>query len=333
MEQQARISVIVPIYKVEAFLPKCVESILGQTYPNLEVILVDDGSPDGCGALCDAYAQSDSRVRVIHKENGGLSDARNAGIEAATGDYLAFVDSDDWLEPDAYEAMLAAMQRHRARLVCAGRYDEDETTGARVVGLCPEREEAVSGVEAARRVFHWNRMDSSACDKLYARSLFDGIRYPVGRVCEDMPVTYRLMLRAESVVLLPKPVYHYRHRASSITMSQTSEKSFHYYQNSVMIYEAVKANVPELEPDAHYLLVCALRYNVQMLDLAGKEAKRRFRAEYRDSCRQLRQHFGFVRHGGHFTKRDQFEIAMTARGLFLPMMDVYHIFKKPKASV
>lgn len=329
--EQALISVIVPVYKVEAFLPKCVDSILNQTYKNLEILLVDDGSPDGSGALCDAYARQDSRVRVIHKKNGGLSDARNAGIEAAAGDYLAFVDSDDWLEPDTYEVMLSAAERHHTQLVCAGRYDEYEETGESTQGLCPQKEECVSGTEAVRRVFHWDRLDSSACDKLYARQLFDGIRYPVGRVCEDIMVTYRLMLRSRHAALLPKPVYHYRHRASSITMSPVSEKNFHYFQNAVRIYEDIKTNVPELEPDAHYLLVCALRYNVQMLDLAGKEAKRRFRAEYRDSCKQLRQHFGFVRRSGHFTKRDQFEIAMTARGLFNPMMDVYHIFKKPKA--
>ena len=124
--EQALISVIVPVYKVEAFLPKCVNSILNQTYKNLEILLVDDGSPDGSGALCDAYARQDSRVRVIHKKNGGLSDARNAGIEAAAGDYLAFVDSDDWLEPDTYEVMLSAAERHHTQLVCAGRYDEYE---------------------------------------------------------------------------------------------------------------------------------------------------------------------------------------------------------------
>lgn len=329
--EQPLISVIVPVYKVEAFLPKCVDSILTQTYKNLEILLVDDGSPDGSGALCDAYARQDSRVRVIHKKNGGLSDARNAGIRAAAGDYLAFVDSDDWLEPDTYQAMLSAAERHHARLVCAGRYDEYEETGESALGLCPEKEETVSGTEAVRRVFHWNRLDSSACDKLYARQLFEGIRYPVGRVCEDIMVTYRLMLRSGHVALLPKPVYHYRHRASSITMSPVSEKNFHYFQNALRIYEDIKTNAPELEPDAHYLLVCALRYNVQMLDLAGKEAKRRFRAEYGDSCKQLRRHFGFVRRGGHFTKRDQLEIFMTARGLFNPMMDIYHIFKKPKA--
>ena len=109
MPGENQISVIVPVYNVEGYLARCVDSILGQTYENLEVILVDDGSRDGSGALCDAFARQDHRVKVIHKPNGGLSSARNTGIDAAQGEYLAFVDSDDWLEPDAYAQMLARM--------------------------------------------------------------------------------------------------------------------------------------------------------------------------------------------------------------------------------
>lgn len=144
MEQRV-ISVIVPIYKVEQYLRQCVDSILNQTHRALEVILVDDGSPDGSGKICDEYAARDSRVRVIHKENGGLSDARNAGIDIARGDYIAFVDSDDWLEPDTYESMLAAMEKYQAKLVCAGRFDNSDETGACTVGLCPEKEELLPG--------------------------------------------------------------------------------------------------------------------------------------------------------------------------------------------
>ena len=175
-----QISVIVPVYKVERYLRRCVQSILNQTHSNLEVILVDDGSPDGSGALCDEFAKQDSRVQVIHKDNGGLSDARNAGLSIARGDYVTFVDSDDWIEPDAYEAMLALAEESGAQLVCAGRYDEDETTGQITVGLCPEKRELISDKEALRRILRWDNMDSSACDKLYARALFRDIRYPVG---------------------------------------------------------------------------------------------------------------------------------------------------------
>lgn len=314
--EQPQISVIVPIYKVEKYLPKCVNSILHQTYPNLEIILVDDGSPDGCGQLCDDYARQDSRVRVIHKTNGGLSDARNAGIDMAQGDYLAFADSDDWLEPDAYEIMLAAAQRHRAALVCAGRYDEDEETGVCTIGLCPEKEELLSGEELVRRIFHWNHLDSAAWDKLYARELFREIRYPVGEVVEDVPTTYRLALLAGGGVLLPKPVYHYRHRAGSITMANVSQKSFHFIWHADAVYRDVCETKPELEPDAHYLLVYALRYTVQMLDIAGKKAKREFSREYHSYAAALRKQLSFALKCEEFSGKEKLELCCTAFGLF-----------------
>ena len=106
MNSQPKISVIVPVYKVEKFLDRCVESIVGQTYENLEIILVDDGSPDNCPSMCDKWAEKDSRIKVIHKENGGVSSARNAALDAATGDFIGFVDSDDWIEPDMYESLM-----------------------------------------------------------------------------------------------------------------------------------------------------------------------------------------------------------------------------------
>ena len=120
MEQSPCVSVIVPVYKVAAYLPRCVDSILAQTWRNLEIILVDDGSPDECGSICDVYAEKDPRIRVIHKENGGLSSARNAGLDTASGEYIGFVDSDDWIEPEMYARMLALMEKYDAKMVCAG---------------------------------------------------------------------------------------------------------------------------------------------------------------------------------------------------------------------
>jgi len=147
MQQDILVSVIVPVYNVEEYLGRCVDSILAQTYTNLEVILVDDGAKDSSGAICDEYAARDARVRVIHKENGGLSSARNAGIDAAKGDWLEFVDSDDWIEPDAVESMLTLALEHRTELVVAGRYDVKAKTGERKIGLCPPKMEVISGEE------------------------------------------------------------------------------------------------------------------------------------------------------------------------------------------
>ena len=208
MNQNPRISVIVPVYNVEQYLPRCVESILAQTYENLEILLVDDGTKDNSGAICDAYARQDARVKAIHKKNGGLSSARNAGIDAATGEYLSFVDSDDWIEPDMYEKMMALMEKYSVRLVCAGRWDVSSETGEKTLGLCPPKEEVISGEELVRRIFHWENIDSAAWDKLYHRSLFASARYPLGVICEDVPTTYRIALDAGQAAMLPCPVYN-----------------------------------------------------------------------------------------------------------------------------
>lgn len=328
MKKEPLISVIVPIYKVERYLAKCVRSILNQTYRNLEVILVDDGSPDGCGAICDQFAQEDSRVRVIHKENGGLSDARNAGIDIATGDYFSFIDSDDWLDGNAYEAMLAVAEKYNAKLVCAGRYDEDETTGQSQVGLCPEKEEFVPGKELVHRIFRWDHLDSAAWDKLYARELFQQIRYPVGRVVEDVPTTYRLVLLAGGGAMLPRPVYHYLHRENSITSAAISEKSFHAVQNASQVYEDVCSSLPELAPDARYLLIVAQKYIVQTLDLEEKATRKRFAKEHAQYRRALRGHLGFAMKYDKFSFHGRIEMVITAFGLFPTVVHIGRFFKK-----
>ena len=326
------LSVIVPIYKVEDYLPKCVESIRNQTYSNLEIILVDDGSPDGCGAICDEFAQKDSRIRVIHKENGGLSDARNAGIDVVTGDYLAFVDSDDWLEPDAFEAMLALAEKYDAKMVCAGRYNEDGATGAQSKGLCPEKEEFVPGKELVRRIFRWDHLDSAAWDKLYARELFREIRYPVGRVVEDVPTTYHLVLLAGGAAMLPKPVYHYVCREQSITNAPVSPKSFHGPENAALVYEDIRAAYPELEPDARYFRTMYQRYIVQELDLADKATRQEYAREHAQYRRALRGQLIFILGYDLFAGR-RLELALTALGLFRPAVQAGRWLKKMRKGL
>ena len=250
----ARISVIVPVYNVEEYLSRCVDSILAQTHSNLEVILVDDGAKDASGVICDGYAAQDPRVKVIHKKNGGLSSARNRGLEAAGGEYIAFVDSDDWIEPDAYAHLLHIMDKYDVKLVCGGRYDVDGDTGEKTVGLCPAREEAISAEELAGRIFLWDGCDSSACDKLYHRTLLENFRYPEGKVCEDVPVTYRIVLAAERVAVSDKPFYNYFHRSGSIsTAAAITEKTFHFSRHTEEIYPYIRQHYPAIENQARYL--------------------------------------------------------------------------------
>lgn len=328
MTNQTLISVIVPVYKVERYLPKCVESILNQTYSHLEIILVDDGSPDGSGAICDALAQKDDRIRVIHKENGGLSDARNAGIQAARGEYLAFVDSDDWIEPDTYEAMLGLTEKYGVKLVCAGRYDENDATGETALGLCPQREEVLSSTEVVRRIFRWDGLDSSACDKLFRRELFRDIRFPVGQVVEDVPTIYRVVLLAEKGAMLPKPLYHYVHREQSITTASFSEKSFYAVQNAARVYNDIRQSRPELEPDARYLLTKSQEYVVQTLALEDRATREKYDREYRELRRTLRGQIGFALGYDRFSPYNRFILTLTALGLFPAAVKTGRFLKK-----
>ena len=293
MNQDILVSVIVPVYNVEEYLGRCVDSILAQTYTNLEVILVDDGAKDSSGRICDEFAQRDARVRVIHKENGGLSSARNAGIDVAQGAYLEFVDSDDWLEPDAVESLLAAAQEHQVELVVGGRWDVSAKTGEKKKGLCPQSQEVLSGEELVSRIFRWDNCDSSACDKLFARRLFREVRFPYGVICEDVPIMYRIVLDAGRVALMDKPIYNYFHRSGSITYTGISEKTFHFSQHTAVILPWIRANHPKLETEARYLRVRSLAYAVQSVDLASAQDRKTFREHARECRKHLRGHIGF----------------------------------------
>lgn len=328
MNQNPLISVIVPVYNVEAYLSRCVESIRNQTYQNLEIILVDDGTKDRCNVLCDEYALEDSRIRVIHKENGGLSSARNAGIDSAQGEYLAFVDSDDWIEPDTYEAMLAAAQKYGVKLVCAGRYDVDSKTDRKTLGLCPQKEESVSAKEVLRRIFTWDNMDSAAWDKLYDHSLFREIRFPLGKVCEDVPIMYRIVLDAGEVAMLNKPIYNYFHRPGSITTARISEKTFHFSEHTSVIYTYIREKYPDIAQEARYLRVRSLIYNLQMIALAGEEDKKQFAMQYGQSRKELRRHVLFVMSYPLFKNKDRITVLLHILGIYPLLRKIYHFLKR-----
>lgn len=325
MNREPLLSVIIPVYNVEQYLSRCVDSILAQTYQKLEVILVDDGAQDASGHICDEYAAKDSRVRVIHKKNGGLSSARNAGIDAAKGEYLAFVDSDDWIEPDAYEHMLSLMENYDAKLVCAGRYDVNGATGEKTVGLCPAKEERITAEEMAGRIFLWDGCDSSACDKLYHRSLFAVFRYPEGKVCEDVPTTYRIVLQAEHVVMCNKPIYNYYHRPNSIsTDTVISEKTFHFSQHTAEIYPYIRENHPNIEPQARYLRVRSLSHILLLLDQAGEDIREIFKVQYRDARNQLREHTSFILKSPYFGKKERITNLLLIVGLYRHLRPLFH---------
>ena len=210
-----KISVIVPIYKVEKYLNKCVESIVGQTYADLEIILVDDGSPDSCPTLCDTWASKDSRVKVVHKENGGLSDARNAGLSVATGEYISFIDSDDWIEPNFLQTLFDAMQKTDAGIAdCATRLVDEEGKELSVRGV--NEDETLDTVPALVRLVKEDRVYQTVWNKLYRRAVIGDIRFEKGKYNEDDYFTYQIFDRAKKVAIVAKPMYNYLQRGGSI---------------------------------------------------------------------------------------------------------------------
>lgn len=279
-----KISVIIPVYMVEPYLCRCVDSVLAQTYKNLEIILVDDGSPDNCGAICDEYARRDARIKVIHKENGGLSDARNAGLDVCTGEYIAFVDSDDWIEPNMYEKLLSYAEEHDAQIAVGGVSDELLTdSGVTVVkttmhnAVCVE---VLANTEAMRRYFHGSW---AAWDKIYRREIFEDVRYPVGEINEDEAIVLCVLEKSSRVVYTNEVFYHYIRRPESITTNAFSVKKLAWKNHCAANLAFVQKRYPELELDA------AARYRGSLLwsltEIALTEGD--FKAETKQMRREL----------------------------------------------
>ena len=218
------LSIIVPIYKVETYLPTCIDSILAQTFRDFELILVDDGSPDNCPALCDAAAQKDERIRVIHQKNGGLSAARNAGLDIARGEWIGFVDSDDTVAPEMYKTLHDLAQAHHANLAICDilLVDEQNQPLALSNPAMPSevftREQVIAHIAGAQ--YHM------ATNKLYRREMFAQLRYPVGKLNEDSFTAPAVLEQVTTAVYTHQQLYRYRHRAGSIMRGQKSLRNW-----------------------------------------------------------------------------------------------------------
>ena len=253
------ISVIVPVYKVETYLDRCVQSIVNQTYPNLEIILVDDGSPDNCPAMCDTWAEKDSRIKVIHKENGGLSDARNAGMTIASGEWIAFVDSDDWIHTGFMENLLQAARKTESDIAAC---DVQITSGDASSPAEKEHSLRICGPEEAiGDILEGKGFRAVAWNKLYKRTLLLHERYPVGRHHEDEFFTYRILAKADRLVYLDMPMYYYFQRPGSI-MNSFSIKRLDALDAYLERIEFLKATFPNLytKEKASFCVACVSFY-------------------------------------------------------------------------
>ncbi len=285
----SKISVVIPCYNVEPYLERCVSSVIGQTYPELEIILVDDGSTDATGELCDKLSKTDARIKVIHKENGGLSDARNAGIDVAEGEFYSFVDGDDYLEPDAYEMMTKEMKSGDVSLVSAGIVVEN-INGYKHINMSNEslilnREEAFLNLLGPTRT-----IGQSSCNKLFRNHLFQGLRYKRGIINEDMEILPKILDRCNHVVLLNKPVYHYIRRSGSITESEFSIWKYQGIRNAYDTLDLCKEKYPQLGGYAHYYVMDSLFKTYQELRRSSN-CNTFWKQEYSLRLRIIREYF------------------------------------------
>ena len=248
MENFPLISLVVPIYNVEEYLHQCVDSLLKQTYPNFEIILVDDGATDNCPQICDEYAKADSRIKVFHKVNGGLADARNYGATKAQGEYISFIDSDDYVSTDYISYMYAILKKYQADIAVCGltsvwddMYQRKERS----------KSEVLDTEEALRRMCYFRGFGVSACSKLYKLEMVLKYPYPVEKLHEDLATTYKVIGECKKVAYGSREIYFYRQRTNSIMHQPLEEKHLYGIVAANELLEYMEHYYPSVVQAAH----------------------------------------------------------------------------------
>lgn len=248
------ISVIVPVYKVEPYIHRCIDSIIHQTYQNLEIILVDDGSPDNCGKICDEYAAIDSRIKVIHKKNSGLSEARNSGLDICKGEYIAFIDGDDCIHKEMYQRLYNDIRTYQVKMafchpnMC---YNENILPIKENITECKDKEYVI--LRSMIENIWW-----SACTKLYHKSLFNNRRYPKGKINEDYPITIYIYDQCDQIAINYNKLYNYCIRENSISTSPLNIKKFDQIENTLDVIHYMKEKHPEWQDAAEYVFLTTI---------------------------------------------------------------------------
>jgi len=264
------ISIIVPVYNLRDYLDRCVNSIVRQTYSNLEILLIDDGSTDGSGQLAEAWRQRDDRIAVYHKPNGGISDARNLGVQRARGSYLCFADADDTLAPDFVECLYGLVQRYSVKLAGVGfKKVCGQQTGS-TGRFDPAKTVVLSGWQAITPLFLYQLYQDYTWNKIYARELFDEIAFPVGRMYEDIATAYLLLDRAGAIAYNPAELYFYLQRESSIVHSKNPKIKQDRCRALKERYLYLKRRYPEMTENTQYYFQEILHYH-PMLPASDRE--------------------------------------------------------------
>ena len=299
-----KISVIVPVYKIESYLRQCVDSILAQTHENLEIILVNDGSPDNCGAICDEYAGADDRVVTIHQENRGVSAARNAGIDAATGEYLTFIDSDDWVESDTLEFLYDNLVKHGADISCCSHYF------TYVNAVIPANSESeilqYDSEQAIEAGLIGKEITVGPWGKLYKKRIFDAIRFPLGvKIAEDAFIFADVTSEADRIVIETAPKYYYRQRKSSAINRAFDVGTMDIVRAFEKILRIVEARYANIADTARAQVLNANLEVLRRMALSGNYKKT---PEYKEVLTTLRRHYGFAMNSAFFTRNEKIKL-------------------------
>lgn len=318
------ISVIIPIYKAEKYIEKCVKRIMDQTYENLEIILVDDGSPDRSGAICEKLAQTDARIRVLHKENGGAATARNAGLDVMTGQYIAFVDADDYMELNYIETLYQTLSENNAQVSICSFKTVDEAGNP--VSIDSLHDESVTELEAEQKANvgsvelytgndiilqdlqgHWEHV--APWGKLYQADLFDCVRYPKWPAYEDEPVFIRVFDKVETIAASKEKLYYYVQHAGSLMNTAYSEKQ---RSTTMKMWHERIEYYSDNEPRHKELLNCVLQafvaWNVWFLSLYANEMTKEQKEELKQ---EVRKYFGCLFRKPHlYSRKESIKIAV-----------------------
>lgn len=293
MENKPLISVIIPVYNIEDCLERCVMSVVNQTYPNMEILLVDDGSKDASSAMCDEFAARFPNVFAYHKENGGSSSARNLGIGNAKGEYLGFVDSDDFIEPDMYELLMDAIQKNGFTMAQISR-DEIDSEGNKMPDVCvPPVEERIISSEEMLRELLMHIGDCSFCTRLTHRSHFAGKGFPEGKLNEDFYLLIHMLPEVRKLVILPKQTYHVFYRIGSNSRKKDQDEFPQVFtdivDNADFVQKIVEKSYPDLEKTAiRFGLYQRLDYLLH-IPISKMTKDNLF---YKNVCKHLRKNFG-----------------------------------------
>lgn len=320
MEEEL-ISVILPIYNVEKYLEKCLKSVINQTYKNLEIILVDDGSKDNSPQICDEYAVKDKRIVVIHKSNGGLSDARNAGIEIAKGKYMTLIDSDDYVEKDYVQFLYQLIKENNAEMsICS--HTVLYTNGTRIEKETGEHL-VLDPKTTLEKILYDEGIDLSAWAKMYKKELFDNVKYPKGRIFEDAATTYLLIDECKKIVLGSESKYYYIIRDNSITTKGFSPKKMQLIDSTQEMCDYVKNKYPDLEKAADRRLMYA--YLATLSQLAN--CKDKYPEEQKKLMEYIKQNRKKALKDKRIKKRDRIALYSTIFG-FSFYKFVWKLYKK-----